>query len=100
MGVRPASTYFLESGDYLRLNNLTIGYTLPKTLLEKAKIRNIRLFLTAQNLFTITSYSGFTPELQASIPGTKAEFTNINQGVDLNSYPSTRTFAFGLNVGF
>jgi TonB-linked SusC/RagA family outer membrane protein len=99
-GILPASTYFLEKGDYLRLNNLTLGYTLPKALLDKAKIRNIRLFLTAQNLFTITSYTGFTPELQTSIPGAPAENANINQGVDLNSYPSTRTFAFGLNVGF
>lgn len=100
MGVLPASTYFLEKADYLRLNNLTLGYTLPKAILDKGKIRNIRLFLTAQNLFTITSYSGFTPELQTSIPGSPAENANINQGVDLNSYPSTRTFAFGLNVGF
>lgn len=100
VGLLPASTYFLEKGDYLRLNNLTLGYTLPKTLLSKAHIRNVRLFLTAQNLFTITSYSGFTPELQAAISGAKVENTNLNQGVDLNSYPSTRTFAFGLNVGF
>lgn len=100
IGALPASTYFVEKGDYLRLNNLTIGYTLPKTLLSKARINNIRLFLTAQNLFTITSYSGFTPELQPSIPGALAENANLNQGVDLNSYPSTRTFAFGVNVGF
>ncbi|WP_316817710.1 TonB-dependent receptor [Pedobacter nyackensis] len=98
--VLPGSTYFVEKGDYLRLNNLTLGYTLPKTLLNKARINNVRVFLTAQNLFTITSYTGFTPELQPSIPGAKEESTNLNQGVDLNSYPSTRTFAFGINVGF
>jgi TonB-linked SusC/RagA family outer membrane protein len=100
IGALPASTYFVEKGDYLRLNNLTIGYTLPKTLLGKARINNLRFFLTAQNLFTITSYTGFTPELQPSIPGAKEENANLNQGVDLNSYPSTRTFAFGVNVGF
>lgn len=100
IGALPASTYFVEKGDYLRLNNLTIGYTLPKKLVNKARINNVRLFLTAQNLFTSTSYSGFTPELQPSIPGAPAENANLNQGVDLNSYPSTRTFAFGLNVGF
>ncbi|MDR6786412.1 TonB-linked SusC/RagA family outer membrane protein [Pedobacter africanus] len=100
IGALPASTYFVEKGDYLRLNNLTVGYTLPKALLKKAHISNVRFFLTAQNLFTITSYSGFTPELQPSIPGAKEENANLNQGVDLNSYPSTRTFAFGVNVGF
>jgi TonB-linked SusC/RagA family outer membrane protein len=100
LGALPASTYYVEKGDYLRLNNLTIGYTLPKTLLSKAHMNNVRLFLTAQNLFTITSYTGFTPELQPSIPGAKEENANLNQGVDLNSYPSTRTFAFGINVGF
>lgn len=100
IGKLPASTYFVEKGDYLRLNNLTLGYTLPKTLLNKAYINNVRLFLTAQNLFTITSYTGFTPELQPSIPGAKDENANLNQGIDLNSYPSTRTFAFGINVGF
>jgi TonB-linked SusC/RagA family outer membrane protein len=100
IGTLPGSTYFVEKGDYLRLNNLTIGYTLPKTLLNKAHINNVRLFITAQNLFTITSYTGFTPELQPSIPGAKDENANLNQGVDLNSYPSTRTFAFGINVGF
>ncbi|HWW38262.1 TonB-dependent receptor [Pedobacter sp.] len=96
----PASTYFVENGDFLRLNNLTLGYTLPKRLLTKVHISNVRVFLTAQNLFTITSYTGFTPELQASIPGALPESANLNQGVDLNTYPSTRTFAFGINVGF
>ena len=100
IGALPASTYFVESGDFLRLNNLTIGYTLPKTLLSKVHISNMRFFLTAQNLFTITSYSGFTPEIQPSIPGAKVESANLNQGIDLNTYPSTRTFAFGVNVGF
>jgi len=100
IGALPASTYFVENGDFLRLNNLTVGYTLPKTLLNKAHINTLRIFLTAQNLFTITSYSGFTPEIQPSIPGAKVENANLNQGVDLNTYPSTRTFAFGVNVGF
>lgn len=99
-GPLPASSYFIESGDFLRLNNLTIGYALPKNLLNKVHISNARLFITAQNLFTITSYSGFTPEIQPSIPGAPVENGNLNQGVDLNTYPSTRTFAFGINVGF
>ncbi len=91
----PASTYFLESGDFLRLNNLSIGYTLPKSF-GGGKITRLRVYVTAQNLFTITPYTGFTPEVQAAA----GDKSNLNQGLDLNSYPSTRTFAFGVNLGF
>jgi TonB-linked SusC/RagA family outer membrane protein len=96
LGALPASTYFIEKGDFFRLNNLTIGYTLPKNLLERAKINNLRIYLTSQNLFTATPYTGFTPEIRTA-DGDKA---TLNQGVDVNTYPSTRTFAFGVNVGF
>lgn len=87
-----ASSYFLEKGDFFRLNNVTIGYNLPRTILQRARINSFRVYLTAQNLFTITNYSGYTPELQSS--------SVLNAGIELNSYPTTRTFAFGLNVGF
>lgn len=88
----PASTYFVESGAFLRLNNLTLGYTLPTDLLKRIKISKIRVYATSQNLFTAKRYSGFTPEL----------FTTdiLASGVDLNGYPTTRTFSFGLNVEF
>jgi TonB-linked SusC/RagA family outer membrane protein len=95
-GALQASTYFLEKGDFLRLNNLTLGYTLPTAMLAKAKIANLRLYVTGQNLFTLTGYSGFTPEILTAA-GDRA---NLNQGVDVNTYPSTRTFAFGINLGF
>ncbi|WP_443938076.1 SusC/RagA family TonB-linked outer membrane protein [Pedobacter sp. MW01-1-1] len=96
LGALPASTYFLESGSFLRLNNLTLGYSLPNTVLNKLGVTKVRFYLTSQNLFTITSYTGFTPEIQAAA----GEKTNLNQGVDTNTYPSSRTFAFGVNVGF
>ena len=96
LGALPASSYFLESGDFLRLNNLTIGYTIGKNMIERAHINSFRVYITAQNLFTITPYTGFTPEVQAAA----GDKTNLNQGVDVNTYPSTRTFAFGVNVGF
>ena len=92
-GALQASTYFLEKGDFLRLNNLTLGYTLPTAMLAKAKISNLRLYVTGQNLFTLTGYSGFTPEILNS-------GNSLGQGVDVNTYPSTRTFAFGINLGF
>ncbi|MBC8034449.1 MAG: TonB-dependent receptor [Chitinophagaceae bacterium] len=87
----PASTYFLESGDFLRLNNLTLGYTFL-TARQKKLFSNLRIYITSQNLFTLTSYSGFTPELLSSDP--------LNSGIELNSYPTTRTFAFGVNLSF
>ena len=90
-GNLPASTYFVESGSFIRLNNVTISYTLPKLLLQALKINNIRIFVTAQNAFTYKKYTGFTPEL----PGNPT-----SSGIELNAYPTTKTFAVGLNVGF
>lgn len=87
----PASDYFVESGTFLRLNNITIGYTLPKSALEKMNIGTLRFYLTSQNLFTAKRYTGFTPEL----PGSPLE-----SGIELNAYPTTRTYAFGVNVTF
>jgi TonB-linked SusC/RagA family outer membrane protein len=88
----PASTYFLEKGDFFRINNLTVGYTFKSDLLTKVKMQSLRLYATVQNLVTITSYSGFTPEI--STGGTLAG------GIEQAIYPTTRTFAVGLNVGF
>jgi TonB-linked SusC/RagA family outer membrane protein len=88
----PASTYFLESGDFGRINNLTIGYTFTNAVLRNHGITRLRLYLTSQNLATFTKYSGFTPELASSDP--------LSQGIELNAYPTTRTFAFGINLNF
>ncbi len=90
-GNLPASDYFVESGDFLRINNLTIGYTFPNSLLDRIKISSFRVFVTSQNLLTLQKFSGFTAEL----PGDP-----INSGIELSAYPTTRTFAIGLNVGF
>ena len=86
-----ASDYFIESGSFARINNLTIGYTFSPAFLERVKISSLRLFATSQNLFTLKEYSGFTPEL----PGDPT-----NSGIELSAYPTTRTFAAGLNVSF
>lgn len=88
----PNSTYFLENGDFFRINNLAIGYTFSGNALSKYKISSLRIYATAQNLATITPYSGFSPEITSSSP--------LNAGIELNSYPSTRTFAFGVNLSF
>ncbi|HEX7847430.1 MAG TPA: TonB-dependent receptor [Chitinophagaceae bacterium] len=87
----PASTYFLEKGDFFRINNLTLGYTLPASVLSKIKMQKVRVYVTAQNVATFTNYSGFTPELSGG--GTLAG------GIEAAIYPTTRTFAFGVNIG-
>ncbi len=87
----PASTYFIESGSFIRLNNLTLGYALPTGLLERIKFQTARLYLTGQNLVTFKRFSGFSPEL----PGGP-----LDSGIELNAYPTTRTVAVGLNLGF
>ena len=88
----PASTYFLEKGDFFRINNLTLGYTLPVGLISKVKIQTLRAYVTVQNLATITKYSGFSPEINNG--------SVLAGGIEQSIYPTTRTFAFGVNVGF
>jgi TonB-linked SusC/RagA family outer membrane protein len=88
----PASTYFLEDGDFFRINNITVGYSLPKTMTDRWKIQGLRIFATAQNVATFTDYSGFTPEI--------ANGGTLAGGIELAIYPTTRTWAVGLNLGF
>ena len=91
-GNQPASTYYVENGSYFRMNNATIGYTTPPAVLKRLKvISSLRIFITGQNIFTITKYSGFTPEVPGSSP--------TNAGIELSTYPTTRTFAVGINLG-
>jgi len=86
-----ASTYYLESGAYFRINNITLGYTF-KDLISKGT--NLRLYATAQNPFMFTGYSGFTPEITGS--GLPTE----TSGIEIDAYPTTRNFLFGINVQF
>ncbi|MFC5683768.1 SusC/RagA family TonB-linked outer membrane protein [Flavobacterium sp. MAHUQ-51] len=91
------STRYLEDGSYLRLNNATLGFNLnPKLIGLDNVLNNIRLSLTGQNLFVLTKYSGFDPEINtgSSIGGIQTF------GIDYFSYPKNRTVLFGLNVAF
>ena len=90
-GNQLASTYFIESGDFFRINNVTLSYALKAKWASKIKAENVRIFALAQNLYTFKKYSGFTPEL----PGSP-----VNSGIELTSYPTTRTIAAGINIGF
>lgn len=88
---RSESTRFLESGSYFRLRNLQIGYTIPKEWLHGI-VQKARVYVSADNLFTITSYKGYSPDVNAS---------NVYQrGFDEFIYPNTSTYMFGLNVTF
>ncbi|WP_312077059.1 SusC/RagA family TonB-linked outer membrane protein [Chryseobacterium sp.] len=91
------STRYLEKGDFFRLNNATLGYNLdPKLLGIGEHIRNIRFTVTGQNLFVITKYSGFDPEINTGISqGGIQSF-----GIDYATYPRARSFVFGVNVAF
>ena len=80
------STRFIEDGSYLRLKNLQIGYTFPLKWTQKFRCSRLRLYATASNLFTITGYKGYDPE--------------VGSGVDYGNYPQSRTFTFGLNATF
>ncbi|NBC67063.1 MAG: SusC/RagA family TonB-linked outer membrane protein [Bacteroidetes bacterium] len=91
------STRYLEDGDYLRLNNATLSYNLrPEQVGLDGLIRNLELTLTGQNLFTITNYSGFDPEVNTGSP-----IDGIQTfGIDRFTYPSARTFSLGVNLSF
>lgn len=89
-----ASTRYVEAGDYLRLKNLQLGYTFPKKWLDKINLRSLRIYANAQNLFTITQYSGFNPEVGTSRVGNRSSY-----GLDEITYPQARTFTIGINLG-
>jgi TonB-dependent starch-binding outer membrane protein SusC len=90
------STRFIEDGSFIRLKNVTLSYNFPRTLIQRLKMQRLALYVTGQNLLTITNYSGFDPEVNAY--GTSSRGTEI--GVDYGTYPQTRTIVFGLNVEF
>lgn len=91
--IRGYTDRWLERGDYLRLKNLTLGYTFPQVWMDKTNfIESCRVYFSAQNLFTITAYKGLDPEISGGDVYTK--------GHDSGHYPPVRTFAFGLQVSF
>lgn len=96
-----ASSYYVEDGSYLRLKNLQIGYTLPKSLMSKVGIERLRIYIQGTNLFTLTKYTGLDPDV------TIHEYSNYNnpvnrvdltRGVDYGGYPNVRQFIFGVNL--
>lgn len=90
------SSRYIEDGSYLRIKNITLGYTFPKKLLSKAKIENLRIYCNIQNLYTFTKYSGYDPEIGASTQ----DATGLTYGIDNGRYPSPATYSIGLNITF
>lgn len=88
------SDRYVEDGSYIRLKNITLGYTFPSKLIKKFGINNLRLYANIQNLLTITGYDGYDPEIGAS-----TQSTNV-YGLDYGRYPSPTVYSFGLNISF
>jgi TonB-linked SusC/RagA family outer membrane protein len=85
-----ASTAYIQDGSFLRLKTMRLGYTLPQTVLDRIKMKSVRLYLQATNLFTITKYKGLDPELDSS---------GMSMGVDQGSWPTPRQITFGVTLG-
>lgn len=90
-----ASSRFIEDGSFVRLRNVTLAYNLPKSLVNKVKLSNVRLYITGQNLLTFTKYSGWDPEVNAD-----DIVSNIALGYDFYTTPQAKTIMGGLNISF
>jgi len=88
------SDRFVEDGSYLRLKNIQIGYTLPESALKKFKVSKLRVYIAAQNLFTITRYQGLDPEIGVGADGV------LDLGIDRGFYPQARMFLTGVSITF
>lgn len=89
------SSYYVEDGSYLRIAQLTLGYTFPKKWLQKIMISNARVYFTANNLATITGYSGYDPEVSSA-----NDNVVCTPGYDSSTYPRSRSYVVGLNLTF
>jgi len=83
----------LEKGDFLKVRNISLGYNLPQSLLDRLKLTSFRIYASAQNAFTFTNYSGFDPEISSN------GNANGSPSVDRNSAPMARTISMGFNLG-
>jgi TonB-dependent starch-binding outer membrane protein SusC len=87
-----SNSFYVENGSYLRFQNVSLGYNLPKRLLASAKLTKVHLYASTNNLFTITKYQGLDPQVGGN--------ADTNFGIDVGNYPMTRSYTFGLNLGF
>jgi TonB-dependent starch-binding outer membrane protein SusC len=88
------SDWAVEDGSFLRLNTLTLGYTVPSSITTRLRIKDLRFYATAYNVFVLTDYSGYDPEVSTR------RKTQLTPGVDYSAYPRSRQLVFGLNLNF
>ena len=94
------SSRYIEDGSYVRLKSVTLGYSFPIDLITRLKLSAVRIYVTADNLYTWTKYSGLDPEVSIYGQSGDSAAKNIATGVDYGSYPQTRQVIFGLNLTF
>ena len=85
-------SYFVEDGSFIRCTDITLGYTLPKQLTQKFGVNKLRAYVSGSNLFILTNYSGYDPEVDIQ--------SGLTPSMDYSRYPRARSFSFGLNVTF
>ena len=96
-GTGPSSRW-IQDGSYLRVKSVVLGYNIPKSFANKYKLQNLRVFASALNLFTITGYKGYDPEVNTP-GGASVQSANIQLGHDFYTPPQARTITFGVNIG-
>ncbi len=94
------SSRYLYDGSYLRLRNLNIGYSLPQSIIARTGFSRVRIYATGYNLFTITSYPGYDPDVNSLGTGTSAQASNVVMGIDFYTTPQIRSVLFGIDVSF
>ncbi|WP_346860109.1 hypothetical protein [uncultured Draconibacterium sp.] len=90
-----SSSRFIMDGSYIRLKNVALGYNLPKSTVNKIGLSKVRVYLSAQNIFTFTKYRGYDPEVNYRGSGSSTRL-----GFDYGSYPNAKSVTLGLNVAF
>ncbi|HTJ53073.1 MAG TPA: TonB-dependent receptor, partial [Cyclobacteriaceae bacterium] len=91
---------FISDGSYLRFKTVSLGYSIPTAIANAAKFNSIRIYATAQNLFTITNYKGNDPEVSYTAPSATTQSSNLANGVDYYSAPQAKSIIFGIKLGF
>jgi TonB-linked SusC/RagA family outer membrane protein len=90
-------SWAIEDGSFIRLNNVTVGYSLPKNVISKIGMSKLRVYATVYNALLFTKYSGYDPEVSTT---RNSGYTQLTPGVDYSAYPKARTYTFGVNVSF
>ena len=95
------SSRFLEDGSYVRLKNVQLGYTFPMKIVSSLHMKSLRLYITGQNLWTLTNYTGLDPEMHISDNVKRDTYGgDVGAGIDWGTYPSARSYIVGLNLNF